>query len=98
MNTFRPEYSAIHAVYINLSVAWGFIVIEQIKSAIHEAAVDHQKLATFLFQVLKNAKALETLDPLAFCRNVGVPKSYATEFRKMLAVARVMRDQGAKLS
>lgn len=73
-------------------------MIEQIKLAVHEAAVDHQKLAVFLFQVLKNAKALETMDPLAFCKDVGVPQSYATEFRKMLAVARVMRDQGAKLS
>lgn len=73
-------------------------VIDRIKSAVHEAAAENQKLAMFLFQVLKNAKALETMDAVTFCKDIGVPESYATEFRKMLALARVMRDQGATLS
>ncbi|MGH8653857.1 MAG: HTH-like domain-containing protein [Gammaproteobacteria bacterium] len=51
----------------------------------------------FIFQVLKNAQALSNDDPVEFCRRVNVPESYATEFRKMLALARMARRQGMAL-
>ena len=73
-------------------------MIEQIKQTILKAEASGQKMAMFHFQVLKNASALESTDPRSFCKQVGAPESYATEFRKMLSLARVMRQQGLHLS
>lgn len=72
-------------------------MIAEIKRAIHEAAQNEQKIAMFHFQVLKNAAELEGMDPKGFCKEVAVPLTYATEFRKMLSLARLMRDQGSRL-
>jgi len=72
-------------------------VIEQIKAAVHGAAEKNQKIAMFHFQVLKNADALADIDPKGFCREVSVPETYATEFTKMIALARLMKEQGTKL-
>jgi hypothetical protein len=41
----------------------------------------------FHFQVLKNGKELEGLNPDVFCREVGVLLSYRTEFTKMISLA-----------
>jgi len=71
--------------------------IEQIKTAVHGAEVKKQKLAMFHFQVLKNADDLTGLNPKDFCKEVSVPESWATEFRQMLALARLMKERGAKL-
>jgi hypothetical protein len=73
-------------------------VIEQISAAIHSAAATKQKLAMFHFQVLKNADDLVGTDPKDFCKEVSVPPSWATEFRQMMALARLMKEQGSKLS
>ncbi len=70
---------------------------ERIRQAIEAAARDQQKMAMFHYQVLSNANVLEATDADEFCRAVGVPKTYQTEFRKMLSLARLMREQGAKL-
>lgn len=72
-------------------------MIEEIKRAVEEATASGQKIAMFHFQVLKNADTLETTDPKLFCKQVGAPASYATEFRKMLSLARVMRQQGLRI-
>jgi hypothetical protein len=74
------------------------IVSEQIKAAVHRAAGKNQKIAMFHFQVLKNADELAGVDPKGFCKEVSVPETYATEFRKMVALARLMKEQGAKLT
>ncbi len=71
--------------------------IEQIKAAIRSAAVKKQKLAMFHLQVLKNADDLAGFNPKGFCKEVSVPESWATEFRQMIALARLMKEQGAKL-
>jgi len=71
-------------------------VIEQIKTAIYGAATKNQKLAMFHFQVLKNADDLAGIDPKKFCKEVSVPESYATEFTQMIALARLMKEQGTK--
>jgi hypothetical protein len=72
-------------------------VIEQIKTAIHSAAGKHQKIAMFHLQVLKNADQLADINPKGFCEEVSVPATYATEFTKMIALARLMKEQGTKL-
>lgn len=74
------------------------MMIEEIKRAIEEAAVSGQKIAMFHFQVLKNADSLETIDSKLFCKQIGVPESYATEFQKMLSLARIMRQQGLHIA
>jgi hypothetical protein len=75
----------------------GVTMIEEIRKAVHDAALGNQKIAMFHFQVLKNADVLEGVDPEAFCRDINVPKTYQTEFRKMISLARVMREQGVQL-
>lgn len=72
-------------------------MIDEIKKAVHDAALGNQKIAMFHLQVLKNAAALEGLDAETFCLEIGVPRTYQTEFRKMLSLARIMRQQGLRL-
>lgn len=72
-------------------------MIEQIRAAIHRAQENNQKIAMFHFQVLKNAVELAGIDPIGFCQEVSVPESFATEFRKMIALARLMREEGARI-
>ncbi len=70
---------------------------EQIKAAVQRAGERKQKLAMFHFQVLKNADELAGVDARNFCKEVAVPESYATEFTQMIALARLMKEQGVKL-
>jgi hypothetical protein len=67
------------------------------KAAIHRAAEKNQKIAMFHFQVLKNADELAGIDPKGFCKEISVPESYAIEFTKMIALARLMKEQGRKI-
>jgi hypothetical protein len=71
--------------------------IEQIKAAICTAIPRKQKLAMFHFQVLRNADELEGINKKGFCREVSVPDTWVTEFTQMMALARLMKEQGAKL-
>ena len=73
-------------------------MIDEIKAAVHGAAAGNQKIAMFHFQVLKNATALEGMNAEAFCREIAVPATYQTEFRKMLSLARIMEEQGVRLT
>jgi hypothetical protein len=70
---------------------------EEIGDAVREAARAKQKIATFHFQILKNAAVLENVHAGDFCRAINVPKTYTTEFGKMLAVARLMKRHGLRL-
>jgi hypothetical protein len=72
-------------------------MIEDIKKAVHAATGSNQKIAMFHFQVLKNAKELQGLNAKAFCKEIGVPATYATEFSKMISLARLMKEQNARL-
>lgn len=72
-------------------------MIEQIRAAVHHAAGERQKIAMFHFQVLKNADELAGVDPNGFCKEIAVPETYATEFTKMIALARLMKEQGARI-
>jgi hypothetical protein len=51
----------------------------------------------FHFQVLKNAKELEGLNPKAFCKEIQVPETYGTEFTKMISLSRLMKEQGVTI-
>jgi hypothetical protein len=73
------------------------VSIEQIKAAIESASGKNQKTAMFHFQVLKNADELKGINPKGFCKEVSVSAAYATEFSKMIALARLMKEQGAKI-
>ena len=70
---------------------------EQIKAAIR-AAKSGQRTAMFHLQVLKNVDELTGVDPEGFCKEVSVRPSFAAEFRKMRALARLMKEQGIELT
>ena len=73
-------------------------MIDDIKAAVHAAAGSKRKSAMFHFQILMHADELEGVDPVAFCKELAVPVTYATEFRKMLSLARLMKEQGIRLT
>lgn len=73
-------------------------MITQMAKKIREAERGGQKIAMFHYLVLKNAEKLKGLDAVAFCRDVGVRESYATEFRKMISLAKLMKEQGSTIS
>ena len=73
-------------------------MINEIRAAVHAAAGSKQKIAMFHFQVLKNAMELDGLNAEKFCEEVAVPKTYQTEFRKMIGLARLMDERGFSLT
>ena len=73
-------------------------MIDEIKIAVQAAAARKQKIAMFHFQVLKNATELDGLNAEAFCKEVAVPLSYQTEFKKMISLARLMSELGVSLT
>jgi hypothetical protein len=72
-------------------------MVEEIRQAVHNAAGTKQKIAMFHLQILKHAETLEDLNAKALCKELEVPETYATEFTKMISLARLMREQGLKL-
>jgi hypothetical protein len=72
-------------------------MVEQIKAAVLGARGEKQMVAMFHYQVLKNADELRGVDPVKFCKELGISDRYASEFRKMLALARLMKDQGTSI-
>ena len=56
------------------------------------------KMGMFHYQVLINAKLLEDVNPIDFCRAVGVPDSYTVEFQKMLRVAKTIKEHGKSIT
>ncbi|MCK4828556.1 hypothetical protein KA005_73175 [bacterium] len=73
-------------------------MLEEIKTQIHNAARHKHKMAMFHYQVLIHAHELADMDMNAvdFCKAVCVPESYATEFRKMLSLDRLMEIKAIK--
>lgn len=69
-------------------------MFEDIARSIRRAGATRQKIAMFHLQVLTNATMLGNVDPVAFCSDVGVPASFATEFRKMIGLAHLMESEG----
>jgi hypothetical protein len=93
-----PEFSGFHCVSSGLLATATKkparkTMFDDIASRIHQAAHKSNKIAMFHLQVLTHARELANIDPVEFCHLVGVPESYATEFRKMLKLARLMESE-----
>jgi hypothetical protein len=71
--------------------------IEEIKKAVHNAAGKKRKMAMFHLQILKHADVLDGLNAKALCKELAVPETYATEFTKMLSLAKLMKEEGLKI-
>ncbi len=56
---------------------------DEIKTAVHAAAGSKRKIAMFHLQILTHADELEGVDPVSLCKELAVPVTYATEFRKI---------------
>ena len=74
------------------------MAIEDIAAKVQGAETKKQKIAMFHYQILIHAQELKNVDATAFCKEIGVPETYATEFRKMLGLARLMEEQGVRVA
>jgi hypothetical protein len=74
------------------------MIVKAIAEAVHEAEQRKNKIAMFLYQVLIHAEELRGVDAEEFCKEIKVPVSYATEFRKMISLAALMEEQGATIN
>lgn len=71
-------------------------MVEQIKNAIH-GVKRGKRVPMIHYQFLKNAAELEGVDAVAFCRELAIQPTYAIELRKMIALARLMREMGDRI-
>lgn len=71
---------------------------EQIREEIKNAAAQQQKVAMLHLQVLLHADQLKEIDAHSFCRSVGLPSSYMSEYSKMLGLARLIEKHGMRIS
>ena len=62
-------------------------LVSRIKTEIAIGTKNRERMVTFHAMVVCNARMLSNMDPVEFCRKVGVSDSYAIEFKKMLALA-----------
>lgn len=72
-------------------------MFEDMAKQIHQAAHEKHKIAMFHFLVLKHAHELHSMDAVEFCRLVKVRDSFATEFRKMISLAKLIEEKGLSL-
>lgn len=72
-------------------------MINEIARMVRDAANTGQKSVMFHYLVLVNAEDLKGHDAVAFCKEIGVPITYATEFRKMISLARLMKEKGTTI-
>lgn len=68
--------------------------IEKIALKIKEAEKRKKKIAMFHFQSLIHADEFKGVDAVQFCREIGMRDSFATEFRKMLSLSQIIKDEG----
>ena len=80
-----------------LLTSQGEPVYETIKKEIQAAIPRGLKTATFHYHVLVNTEKSQEADPKEFCRDVGMEESYATEFRKMRALAHLIDQRDVEL-
>ena len=69
-------------------------LIETARIALQKAEREKKKAATFHCLVLLHAEELVEYGGKDFCRDVGAKETYKTEFAKMIAVARRLREMG----
>ncbi len=73
------------------------MIVNTIAEAVREAEHRKQKIALFHYQVLIHAEELRGVDAVEFHKEIKVPTTYATEFRKMISLAELMEEQGATI-
>jgi hypothetical protein len=73
-------------------------MIEEIKRKIEQAEQEQKKLATFHLEILLHAEELSGYDPKQLCEDLGLPAPYATEFRQMLALSRLLQERSLSIS
>lgn len=71
------------------------MIVKTIMDEVHKAEKENKKIAMFHYQILIHADELRGMDAVHFCREIKVPVSYAIEYRKMLSLATMMKEQGS---
>ena len=69
-------------------------LIETARLALQKAEKEKKKDATFHCLVLIHADELQDYGGKDFCREVGAKATYKTEFSKMIAAARRLKEMG----
>ena len=73
-------------------------IVSKIAKDIADASLANNKSVTFHYSVLIHAKELQGVDPIEFCREVGMPESYKAEYRKMIKLAKFIKQRGMKIT
>lgn len=73
------------------------MIVKEIADAVHQAEREGKKIAMFHYQLLIHADELRGVNAVEFCKEIKVPESYATEYRKMLSLAQLMKEQGVTI-
>lgn len=69
-------------------------LLTHIKNEVAQAALEKNKDAVNMYLVIKYADQLKGIDPIQFSEAIGRNHSYATEFRKAIKVAQVIKERG----
>lgn len=69
-------------------------LVESIRADVQSAAEDLQKTAMFHLRTLQHADEIDKINAKSYCELVGVPVSYFTEVAKMIALNRLMKQEG----
>lgn len=69
----------------------------EIAKRIRQAELNGQKIAMFHYQVLLHADQLAGVSAAEFCRLVGMKESFTTEYNKMMALAKLLKEQGVSI-
>ena len=70
---------------------------DEIAREINAAANHRGKAVMIHYLILMNADRLRDVRPEEFCDKVGIERTWAIEFRKMLNLARFLKDRGISL-
>lgn len=81
-----------------INIGENTMIVKSIAEAVHKAERENKKIAMFHYQILIHADELRGMDVIQFCKEIEVPESYATEYRKMLSLAALMKEQGATIN
>ena len=73
------------------------MVVTEIAEAVHNAEREGNKIAMFHYQILIHADELRGIDAIEFCNEINVPESYKIEYKKMLNLAQLMKEQGSSM-
>jgi len=69
-------------------------ILNKIRRALGEARADKKKTATFHSMILIHAAELDGMGSEECCRQLGLQKSYKTEFGKMISASRRLAELG----